>query len=123
MDEQESLIRERISAEAIKAGHETADVNVVWLKRILWLLLLGAVLTHLITGGAFLVFRHWLGNARLSPAVRIPAPRLEIRHTKLSTLNRESEHLLHSYGWEDLSHGMVRIPIDRAMERMAHEPK
>lgn len=36
-------------------------------------------------------------------------------------LDREDDVHLHSYGWIDRTHGVVRIPIDRAMDRLVQE--
>jgi hypothetical protein len=52
-------------------------------------------------------------NARvLPPAPRLQTgPRLDLQHLK-----QTQQELLHSYGWVDKSAGVVRIPIDRAMD-------
>jgi hypothetical protein len=41
--------------------------------------------------------------------------------TEWAGLDRDSDMHLHTYGWIDRTHGVVRIPIDRAMDRVAQE--
>ena len=54
------------------------------------------------------------------PALSADAPRLEITpRDDLHRLQRSEEQLTDSYGWRDRSHGIVRIPVRRAMELLA----
>ena len=49
-----------------------------------------------------------------------PPPRLQITPAQDLYQFRESEHdLLHSYEWVDKDKGVVRIPIDRAIDLLA----
>jgi hypothetical protein len=57
-----------------------------------------------------------------------PAPRLENDPAAdLARLRREEDDKLSSYGWIDREQGVVRIPVDRAIEILAErglpEPK
>jgi hypothetical protein len=54
----------------------------------------------------------------LKPLARFPKPNLEIDdgHGDLTELNARQNFELNSYGWIDRSNGIVRIPIDRAMD-------
>jgi hypothetical protein len=46
-----------------------------------------------------------------------PEPRLEIDpQAHLARLHAEEDEVLHGYGWVDKPNGVVRIPIDRAMQ-------
>jgi hypothetical protein len=46
-----------------------------------------------------------------------PAPRLEEHPAiEIQQLRAQEEHILSTYGWMDKKAGVVRIPIDRAME-------
>jgi hypothetical protein len=46
-----------------------------------------------------------------------PGPRLQVNaHEDLNDYIQEQQHTLDSYGWIDQSAGVVRIPIDRAMD-------
>jgi hypothetical protein len=49
-----------------------------------------------------------------------PEPRLQVApRQELQQLRATEEALLHSYGWVDQSAGIVRIPIERAIELLA----
>lgn len=51
---------------------------------------------------------------------KFPQPRLETNEpTEMNDLRIQEEKTLHSYGWVDQQAGVVRIPIDRAMELVA----
>jgi hypothetical protein len=48
---------------------------------------------------------------------RFPAPNLQINpHDDLMALRAREDAELNTYGWVDRSHGVVRIPIERAMD-------
>jgi hypothetical protein len=49
-----------------------------------------------------------------------PQPRLEVdERGQINGFRLEEEQKLHSYGWVDQKAGVVRIPIDRAMDLIA----
>jgi hypothetical protein len=49
-----------------------------------------------------------------------PQPRLQTDPAAdLAAYVRKERHLLDSYGWVDREHGIVRVPIEFAMERLA----
>jgi hypothetical protein len=51
---------------------------------------------------------------------RFPQPRLETSETmEINNFRMQEEQTLNSYGWVDQQAGVVRIPIDRAMELVA----
>ena len=51
-----------------------------------------------------------------------PKPRLQADPTvDLNRFRQEEERLLNSYGWVDQAHGIVRIPIQQAMELIARQ--
>ena len=51
---------------------------------------------------------------------RFPLPRLDTdERTELNGFREEEEKILYSYGYVDKSGGVVRIPIDRAMQLIA----
>jgi len=101
-------------------GHETTDVNTRWMGRILILLAFGGVLTQIITGGLFLALRKLEGPSKMNSLRDPPSPRLEIQATGIENLRAEDRKVLESYGWIDRGAGLVRIPIDAAMERVAN---
>jgi hypothetical protein len=52
-------------------------------------------------------------DARVLP----PAPRLQVQpRAELHAYCEQQDKLLNSYGWADEHNGVVRIPVDRAME-------
>jgi len=49
-----------------------------------------------------------------------PEPRLEANpYQALQTLRAHEDEVLHQYAWVDKSKGIVRVPIDRAMDLVA----
>jgi hypothetical protein len=57
-------------------------------------------------------------NARVDAT--FPAPRLERNERlEINDFRLHEEQTLHSYGWVDQQAGVVRIPIDRAMQLIA----
>ncbi len=51
---------------------------------------------------------------------KFPQPRLETNEpSEITSFRVQEEQTLNSYGWVDQSAGVVRIPIDRAMELLA----
>jgi hypothetical protein len=103
------------------AGHETSDVDVRSLAYFGGVLFLVLVLTLISMRWVFFHFAKSqpLGppltpfeNARTLP----PAPRLQVEpRLELDHYRQEQQQMLNSYGWVDRPNGIVRIPIDRAM--------
>ena len=54
----------------------------------------------------------------LKPLERFPKPNLEIDddHAQMTTLLSDQDARISSYGWVDRSHGVLHIPIGRAMD-------
>jgi hypothetical protein len=58
-----------------------------------------------------------IGPSRVDPSKLPPAPRLQTNPFEdRAALHADEEQQLSSYGWSDRDTGIVRIPIDRAME-------
>lgn len=105
------------------AAYERRDISpraVVWSA-------IGLVLSLVVI---FLVLR--LAEAALSkvnsggatrtvaPRVEVPPPRLQTNPASdLARLRAEEDAKLNSYGWIDRRSGVIRIPIERAMELTA----
>ncbi|MCI0684613.1 MAG: hypothetical protein L0Y71_21090 [Gemmataceae bacterium] len=130
--EQES----RIAAEHEASEHETSDVNI---RAILWFL------AALALGGLVIqVAMWWLKEALVArekaaspppPAIvereglqlprdvgKLPSPRLEADDRReLAELRAYEKRTLTSYDWVDRERGVVRIPIDRAMQLILDE--
>ena len=100
------------------AGYEKRDVD---LRTVM--IYAGALVGMILGVGvvSWIVWRSLSGPAEMSqaPQVPIPAsvPRLEPHPEQdLADLRQKENGLLHQYAWVDRSQGIVRIPIDRAME-------
>ncbi len=50
------------------------------------------------------------------PAASAAPARAKERAEKLAEVRREAAAALDSYGWQDKTRGIVRLPVDRAME-------
>ncbi len=48
---------------------------------------------------------------------------LSLDNPKLKDLRAREAEVLNTYGWVDQQQGVVRIPVDRAMELMAQEAR
>jgi hypothetical protein len=112
----------RPSAEITAKGYETVDANVrslVWWGIGVFALLAGGVIVSAVVFHYF-VTRQTLGppaspfeNVRALP----PRPLLQVTPARdLREYVHQQDGILNSYGWVDQKAGVVRIPIDRAME-------
>jgi len=105
-------------------GHETdaGDVRAIGLTGLA--LASGIVIVFFIVYGIFQYLAHHpilitpanplaeTGQQQFPPAPRIEEhPALEVRE-----LHSQEDRILSTYGWTDKSAGIVRIPIDRAIE-------
>ena len=111
-------------AHQIASGHETEDASVPGIVYAGVGLAVGSLIVALIVYGVF----QYLANQPLTTAPpnplaetdqqRIPpAPRIEEHPAiELKDLHAEEDQILNTYGWTDKSAGIVRIPLERAME-------
>ncbi len=114
-------------AASVAAGHELHDV------RVTSMLAFAAALAALVAlACVFLIWLFGWFEARaerhdpvLSPLAESqtpPEPRLETRPSRnLEQLRAAEDRLLRRYRWIDQEQGMVRIPVERAMELVAQE--
>lgn len=105
-------------------GHETdtGDVRAIGITALA--LAIGIAIVLILVAGIFQYLRYH--PAVVLPANPLaetdqqqfpPAPRIEEHPANdLDALHRREEHILSTYGWTDKKAGIVRIPIDRAME-------
>jgi len=105
-----------------KQGHETSDAS------IRNLLIFAAGLSLVVIAGLVVsrvVFRYFVGHQGLGPPaspfenVRTlpPEPRLQVTAPKdLTQYKAAQDEILNGYGWVDRQGGIVRIPIERAMD-------
>ncbi len=105
-----------------RSGHETSDAN------IRNLIVFGVGLSLLVVAGLLVsgaVLHYFVGHQELGPPaspfenVRTlpPEPRLQVSAPKdLEQYKAAQDEILNNYGWVDQTAGVVRIPIDRAMD-------
>jgi hypothetical protein len=106
--------------------HERRDADVVSITMVGGLLLVSGVIVILTCMGLMHLFslknknREARVPAAATSGASFPEPRLEVTPAIDLKKNRAAEEQeLNSYGWIDRSAGVVRIPIDRAMELIA----
>ena len=105
-----------------RSGHETSDAN----NR--GVIVFGVAICCLVIAGLLVskaVFHYFVRHQGLGPPaspfenVRMlpPEPRLQVSAPKdLKQYKGAQEEILNSYGWVDQNAGVVRIPIERAMD-------
>ncbi|MEX2260810.1 MAG: hypothetical protein WD696_02605 [Bryobacteraceae bacterium] len=107
--------------------HDMTDVNT---KAVLKFVV-GLVIALIVSAGLMLFLFDWFAarETRLSPQplpiaaegrMRVPPePRLQADPPRdMREMRASEEDLLNSYGWVDRRAGVVRIPVDRAIEVM-----
>ena len=108
-----------------RIGHETRDISV---RVVTWTaigLVVSAMVMYVTVGGLFHLFKNLHPSASApsritTPGTLPPQPRLQTNPTgDLQQLREVEDAKLHSYGWIDKGAGVVRIPIDRAMDLLA----
>lgn len=110
-------------------GYETTDVHVPIILRFGVVL---AIMMALAGVASWVIFRVLFAEAKradpkLSPLAVIdhrepPQPRLlRDEPSDLATVEAAEREQLESYGWVDRGGGVVRIPIERAMELVAKD--
>jgi hypothetical protein len=105
--------------------HETTDIN-IWAVGKFGILLAVVVLVSLgLLFGLMKYFQSQEATAmarEIKPAEAFPEPRLQTTPVPdLQKFRAAEDHVLDSYGWVDQSKGVVRIPIDRAIDIMAQK--
>jgi len=111
-------------------GHETRDANVRSVSRFVLGLVAGVFAALLLMW--FLFDRFAVRAARLSPQPETmaarnpqkepPEPRLQRAPVMdLTEFRAGEEKLLNDYGWVDPDKGIVRIPVERALDLVAKE--
>ena len=117
---------------SIKAGHETTDANAkgVFLAGIG--LIVGCALVMLVVLEMVRLFQREhddenraMASGEIAPSVagsidKFPAPRLQVApEADLAALRAREDTVLQHYGWIDKQAGVVRLPIERAMDLIA----
>jgi len=106
-------------------GYETRDLSVRASILFGVFLLLAAVVVHLVVWLLYVHFGTEAASAdvRQYPLAQVgrpvlpPEPRLQVQPREdLKDLRRQEDAILSSYGWVDRNTGVMRIPVDRAMQ-------
>lgn len=110
-------------------NYEPTDVNISGVMIFVGILVAVIVISHLIIGAMYRHFGRRLGRENeqivrngVLPSIAasrayFPLPREQPSpRTDLETFRAREEAELHSYGWIDRKVGIVRIPIDQAMD-------
>jgi hypothetical protein len=107
-------------------GYETRDVSVRLLTWFALGLVISGIIIYLATAALYHLFKR--EHPSPFPASRIdaqprmiaPAPRLQTNApADLEDFRAAEDATLNSYGWLDRKAGIIRIPIERAMELIA----
>jgi hypothetical protein len=109
-------------------GHESRDINFRWVVITVTTVLVSAAVVHVVIWW----FQKWVSPGRLQiniptelqPATPVipqwsaaPEPRLQFSpRADMDAFRAREEAELHSYGWIDRTGGVVRLPIERAMD-------
>ena len=109
-------------------GHEKSDAHPESIAGFEVALLLLAVLSMAAMGGLFYYFtnREAVADTSRSPLaterVLPPAPNLQVSPASdLEQLRADENMRLNTYGWVDKEQGVVRIPVEKAMEMVAKQ--
>jgi hypothetical protein len=110
--------------------HETRDVNVRAVTKAGLAIGAGVIVSIFLMWFLFDQFAGWQAQraelpepiAAVNPQKEPPEPRLQSAPVKdLAAFRAQEDAILNSYGWVDREKGIVRIPVDRAMEVVAKE--
>jgi hypothetical protein len=104
------------------AGHEKSEVSVRFIVVSLTVLLIGTFLVALLVVGIFQFFSHTyhpMESAKQAQPVVPPEPHVEVEPwQQVKTVRAREDHVLTSYAWVDKKQGVVRIPVDQAIDEM-----
>lgn len=118
---------EHVDKEHTESNHETRDVKVKEIALSGLALGVGTFLVCLAMYGLF----SYMASSPSAPASQQmpvtasqlpPQPRLEVQPAlEYQQLLAHEDQVLSSYGWVDRKNGVVRIPIDRAMDLLLEQ--
>jgi hypothetical protein len=120
------MVDQDLATPSAGSSHEVSDINPKRVAIVGLGLATVIALALLVTYGLFHYF--YSGETRTRPLPSplsysrepTPEPRLSVEPgEELKTLRSEEDAMLKSYGWIDRDKGVVRIPIDRAIEILA----
>ncbi len=105
------------------AGHEQSEVSVRLIVVSLAFLAVATAIVFVLVIGIFRYFYSSYSTAesiKLSQPVIPPEPRIEVApYEQLQQLRVKEDHILNSYAYVDKASGVVRVPIDKAIDMLA----
>lgn len=114
------------SPESLARGHEGVGINFRVIGGVAIGIIVSAVIIHFALLLLMLRFEqqaeaeHGPAATAMPPEERFPAPRLQVDPAQeLIRLRAGEDTLLENYAWVDRSRGLIRIPIERAMDLLA----
>jgi hypothetical protein len=107
-----------------KTGHEESDADIPGIALTAAGLAVTVALVYFLVSGIFWYLAdHPLSAPQPNPMAETdpqqfpPQPRIEVHPTiEVQELRSDEDKILSTYGWTDKEKGVVRVPIDRAME-------
>ena len=107
-----------------QGGFEQSDVNVIAVGKFGIMLLLCTIVAMALVVGLFKVLQSMEGGkaASMDPTHAFPLP--QVQKTPVLDLEKYragETQALNSYGWVDQQKGVVRIPIDKAMDMVVQK--
>jgi hypothetical protein len=122
------MAERNLAAQSAGSGHELRDLPPARIA------LFGVALAVIIVSVLFITYalfqRFQAGETRARPLPSplsysqepTPEPRLEVNPgVELKTMRAEEDEILKSYDWIDRDRGIVRMPIDRAIDVLAEK--
>ena len=107
------------------AGHEQSEVSVRVIIVSLAVLLIGALMVCFLVVGIFQYFHH---ENRVDQIVKNtqqqipPEPRVEEHPAEqLVTIRARENHVLTTFAWVDQKNGVVRVPINQAIDMLVKQ--
>jgi hypothetical protein len=107
-----------------ETGHEESDASIPGIALTAAGLVVTVALVYFLVSGIFWYLAdHPLSTPQPNPMAETdpqqfpPQPRIEVHPTiEVQELRSDEDKILSTYGWTDKEKGVVRVPIDRAME-------
>jgi hypothetical protein len=112
----------RIKKDSLASGHETTDINargVAWSAVVLVMIM---VVIFFALRGLYSICTKHQPSSVMTTRINTPSlePRLQVDEVRdLGRLHEHEDSILNSYGWVDQRAGIMRIPIERAMDIVA----
>jgi hypothetical protein len=107
------------------AGHEQSEVSVRLIVVSLAFLAVATAIVFVLVIGIFRYFYDTYSTEetmKLTQPVIPPEPRIEVApFEQLQRLRVQEDHILTTYAWVNKDNGVVRVPIDRAIELLANK--